>query len=310
MPLRIATRNSQLALVQANWVKQQLETKHPLLRCELVPMTTTGDRELSMPLATIGGKGLFLKELEQALLEHRADIAVHSLKDVTVDLPPGLCLTSYCQRGEARDVLVSSNNISFNALPQGAHLGTASLRRQALARALRPDLNISPVRGNLQTRLKQLDQGHFDALILAGAGLLRLNLKERCGFFLSAAQFLPAVGQGILAIECRTDDSSSINYCQSLDDPTTRTAAICERAFNQHLQGGCQVPIAGYAECEDDTIYLRGLVASPDGKTLLKSECHGSRDTAVNLGKQLAQNLIEQGADTILEAVYANHGQT
>ena len=307
--LRIATRKSQMALAQAQWVKQQLEQLTPGLNCELIPMTTEGDQRLSMPLATIGGKGLFLKELENALIDNKADIAVHSLKDVTVEMPPGLHLTTFCERLEARDVLVANNDYAdLNALPVKAHVGTSSLRRQALVKMLRPDLRISSLRGNVNTRLRKLDDGEYDAIILSGAGLQRIDLSERINCFLDPQQFIPAVGQGTLTIQCRIEDQAIMDICQCLDHAPTRSCVTAERAFNQSLQGGCQLPIAGYAEFKRNVIHLQGLVASVDGQTILREQINGNPEQAEELGETLARRLISLGADELILAAQQNHG--
>ena len=303
--LRIATRKSQMAMVQAAWVQQTLQQQYTDVDCELLPMSTEGDRQLSMPLATIGGKGLFLKELEQALLEGRADIAVHSLKDVTVEQPAGLTLAAYCQRTEVRDALVSAKVKDLFALPAGAVIGTSSLRRQCLVKALRPDLQIKPLRGNVQTRLAKLDRGEYDAIILSAAGLHRLGLGQRIASYLDPEQFVPAVGQGALAIQCRSDDSVVLDRVSVLDEQHARQCVLAERALNKALQGGCQVPIGGYATSDGIEIQLRALVGSVDGRVLLRASGSAVVAQAEVLGEQLAKDLLSQGAGSILEEVYS-----
>ncbi len=304
--LRIATRASAMAMAQARWVQAALAQYYPQLRTELLPMTTTGDQQLSMPLATIGGKGLFLKELETALLEQQADIAVHSLKDVTVELPEGLVLAAYCERSEARDALVAKQATSFAALSLGAVVGTSSLRRHCLLRALRPDLVIKPLRGNVQTRLAKLARGEYDALVLSAAGLLRLDLQHDIAAYLAVDEFIPAVGQGALTIECRATDQRVLDLMQVLDHAATRACVTAERAFNQALQGGCQVPIAGHASLDDTGLCLRGLVGKPDGSVVLRAEQRDRAEHATALGQRVADELLAQGAGAILRSVYAS----
>lgn len=302
--LRIATRKSALALWQAEFVKAQLEHFHPGLVVELVPMSTQGDRILDTPLAKIGGKGLFVKELETAILDGRADIAVHSMKDVPVEFPQGLMLHTICQREDPRDAFVSNRYQALDDLPAGAVVGTSSLRRQCQLKALRPDLTIRDLRGNVNTRLAKLDAGEYDAIILAAAGLLRLGFAERIQQWLSVEQSLPANGQGAVGIECRTDDVQVHALLAPLEHNPTRVAVLAERAMNRALQGGCQVPIGAYAELEGDTLWLRGLVGQLDGQRILTAECRGPASSFEQLGTALAQQLIAQGADEILNAVY------
>jgi hydroxymethylbilane synthase len=303
-PLRIATRKSALALWQAEFVKAQLEKHHPGLVVELVPMTTQGDIILDTPLAKIGGKGLFVKELEQAMLDGRADIAVHSMKDVPVEFPEGLELFTICEREDPRDAFVSNRFDSLAALPQGAIVGTSSLRRQCQIRALRPDLDIRDLRGNVNTRLAKLDAGEYDAIILAAAGLIRLEMLERITAFIEPETSLPANGQGAVGIECRTDDARTKALLAPLEHHATRIRVNAERAMNRRLEGGCQVPIGAYALLDGAEVWLRGLVGSVDGTQLLTAEIKGAATDAEQLGVQLAEQLLALGADTILAEVY------
>jgi hydroxymethylbilane synthase len=302
--VRIATRKSALALWQAEYVKAQLEHFHPGINVELVPMTTKGDIILDTPLAKVGGKGLFVKELEVAMLENRADIAVHSMKDVPVEFPEGLGLEIICPREDPRDAFVSNSINSLADLPQGAIVGTSSLRRQCQIKAMRPDLDIRDLRGNVNTRLKKLDNGEYDAIILAAAGLIRLEMPERIREYIAPEVMLPANGQGAVGIECRNEDTTIKTLLAPLACEETRIRVIAERAMNRALEGGCQVPIGSYAVLEGQEIYLRGLVGAIDGSEILTSEVRGSINDAEQLGYQLAQNLLAKGADKILRHVY------
>lgn len=302
--VRIATRKSALALWQAEYVKARLEFFHPGLVVELVPMSTQGDKILDTPLAKIGGKGLFVKELETAMLEDRADIAVHSMKDVPVEFPEGLMLSTICEREDPRDAFVSNHFSALDQLPQGAVVGTSSLRRQCQIKALRPDLQIRDLRGNVNTRLAKLDAGEFDAIILAAAGLIRLGFHERIAAYLPVSQSLPANGQGAVGIECRSDDAAIQALLAPLEHPATRQAVLAERAMNRALQGGCQVPIGAFAEVDGDKLHLRGLVGQLDGQQILQAEVHGAATEGETLGRQLADMLLAQGAGAILAAVY------
>ena len=304
--LRIATRKSPLALWQANFVSAQLKHFHPELQVELVTMTTQGDKILDTPLAKVGGKGLFVKELETGMLEGRADIAVHSMKDVPVDFPAGLHLAVICEREDPRDAFVSNMYSSLDDLPQGARLGTSSLRRQSQIAAIRPDLKIIDLRGNVNTRLKKLDDGEYDAIILAAAGLLRLEFQERITQFIGTDVCLPAIGQGAVGIECRTDDARVHNLIAPLNDNKTQIRVLAERAMNERLQGGCQVPIAGYAEFEKGLIMMRGLVGQVDGKKIIRGDIAGPAENAEELGIVLAEDLLSRGADKILKELYNN----
>lgn len=304
--LRIATRKSPLALWQANYVSDLLKKHHPELKIELVTMTTQGDKILDTPLAKVGGKGLFVKELETGMLEGKADIAVHSMKDVPVEFPTGLHLAVICEREDPRDAFVSNNFKSLKELPQGARLGTSSLRRQSQIAAIRPDLKIIDLRGNVNTRLKKLDNGEYDAIILAAAGLKRLEFDDRITQFIGTDICLPAIGQGAVGIECRTDDARVLNLIAPLNDNKTQIRVLAERAMNQRLQGGCQVPIAGYAEYDRGIVLLRGLVAQVDGKQIIRGEIAGPPENAEELGNVLAEDLLSRGADKILNELYEN----
>ena len=302
--IRIATRKSPLALWQAEFVKAELEQLHPGINVELLAMTTKGDKILDAPLAKVGGKGLFVKELETAMLEGRADIAVHSMKDVPMEFPEGLMLSTICEREDPRDAFVSNQYRSLAELPHGRRVGTSSLRRQCQLRGQRPDLDIIDLRGNVNTRLRKLDDGEYDAIILASAGLIRLEMADRIRERISTEDSLPAGGQGAVGIEIRSDDERLKELLAPLHHPDTADRVIAERAMNRHLQGGCQVPIACYATLEGDELYLRGLVGKPDGSQTLTSERRGPRTEAEAIGIAVAEELLEQGAAEILKAVY------
>lgn len=304
--IRIATRKSPLALWQAEYVKSQLQLHHPGLRVELLPLTSRGDKILDVPLAKVGGKGLFVKELEQALLNDEADIAVHSMKDVPMEFPEGLGLAVICPREDARDAFVSNQFKSLDELPKGSVVGTSSLRRQCQLLAHRPDLQIKFLRGNVQTRLQKLDDGEYHAIILAAAGLIRLQLNDRINSFLTPEQSLPAGGQGAVGIECRLNDTNTLRLLQPLHHSLTAEQVTAERAMNRRLQGGCQVPIAGYAIHQGDNLWLRGLVGDPDGSLLLQDEILGKAVDAELMGITLADRLLAAGADKILAKVYAD----
>ncbi|OLF51194.1 hydroxymethylbilane synthase [Pseudomonas chlororaphis] len=307
--IRIATRKSALALWQAEYVKARLEAAHPGLIVTLVPMVSRGDKLLDSPLSKIGGKGLFVKELETALLENEADIAVHSMKDVPMDFPEGLGLFCICEREDPRDAFVSNTYSSLDDLPAGSVVGTSSLRRQAQLLARRPDLQIRFLRGNVNTRLAKLDAGEYDAIILAAAGLIRLGFEERITSSISVDDSLPAGGQGAVGIECRTADSEIHGLLAPLHHADTADRVVAERALNKHLNGGCQVPIACYAVLEGDQLWLRGLVGEPSGGVLLSAEARAPRSAAATLGVQVADDLLAQGADDILRAVYGEAGE-
>jgi hydroxymethylbilane synthase len=302
--LRIATRESPLALWQAHYVKDRLLAAYPTLQVELVPMTTRGDQILNSPLSQVGGKGLFIKELEVAMLEGRADIAVHSMKDVPMEFPEGLGLVAICEREDCRDAFVSNGFACLADLPQGAVIGSSSLRRQCQLRAWRSDLVLKDLRGNVGTRLRKLDEGAYDAIILAGAGLIRLGLRERIAEFIPTELSLPAGGQGAVGIECRLDDADTRALLDCLHHESTALCVRAERAMNARLQGGCQVPIAALAELTGtDQLVMRGLVGSVDGSQVLRSQISGAAHLGEELGEILAEDLLRQGAAALLEAL-------
>ncbi|AWX16109.1 hydroxymethylbilane synthase [Mergibacter septicus] len=303
--LRIATRQSPLALWQAYYIRDRLLSIYPELQVELVTMVTKGDVLLDTPLAKIGGKGLFVKELELALLENRADIAVHSMKDVPMQFPDGLHLSVICQREDPRDAFVSNHYQKLEDLPAGAIVGTSSLRRQCQLKALRPDLQIKTLRGNVGTRLSKLDNGEYDAIILAAAGLIRLKLVERINSFLPTEVSLPAVGQGAVGVECRQQDSWVNQLLLPLLDQDTWDCVMAERAMNNRLQGGCQVPIAGHAVLQGNNLSLSALVGSLDGEHIIRSELTDIRQNATILGEKVANDLLAQGAKSLLDAIYS-----
>jgi hydroxymethylbilane synthase len=300
-PLRIATRKSQLALWQAEHVAALLRGAHAGLEVELVPIVTQGDRIQDRSLAAIGGKGLFIKELEVALEEQRADIAVHSMKDLPGDLPHGLMIASVLERADARDALLTLQARGFADLPRGARVGTSSLRRQAQLLAVRPDVHIEPMRGNVDTRLRRLEAGDMDAIVLACAGLIRLGWESRITERLDSNISLPAVAQGVIGIECRGDDSRTLALVTPLNHPATRIAMDAERAFAQRLGGSCQSPIAAHAVLEGSRLRLDGLVAEPDGSRLLRDSVSGSIDDPAALGGLLADKILAAGAGPLLE---------
>ena len=304
--LRIATRKSPLAMWQAEHIKARLEAMHEGLEVELITFTTKGDIILDTPLAKIGGKGLFVKELEVAMLAGDADIAVHSMKDVPMEFPEGLELGVICERENPHDAFVSNTYKSLDELPQGAVVGTSSLRRQCQVQQLRPDLQIKSLRGNVQTRLGKLDAGEFDAIILAAAGLLRMEMDDRIASFIPAEQSLPAGGQGALGIEWRANDEAIHNLIKPLAHAETAACVIAERALNKRLQGGCQVPIAAFAELDGEQLNLRGLVGSVDGKQMLTTDKNGNKADAEAIGIAAAEHLLQQGAGKILEEVYGH----
>ncbi|MBF8778487.1 hydroxymethylbilane synthase [Pseudomonas fulva] len=308
--IRIATRKSALALWQAEHVKSRLEAAHPGLVVSLVPMVSRGDKLLDSPLSKIGGKGLFVKELETALLEHEADIAVHSMKDVPMDFPEGLGLYCICEREDPRDAFVSNRFASLAELPPGSIVGTSSLRRQTQLLAMRPDLQVRFLRGNVNTRLAKLDAGDYDAIILAAAGLIRLGFQARITSSLDIQHSLPAGGQGAVGIECRSADSHIQALLAPLHHLDTADCVVAERALNKRLNGGCQVPIASYAVLEGDELWLRALVGQPNGGLILAAEARGPRASAQALGVEVAENLLAQGADEILRVVYGEAGHS
>jgi len=302
--LTIATRQSPLALWQAHYVSDLLTAAHPGLKVELLKMVTKGDKILDTPLAKVGGKGLFVKELEVGLLEGKADIAVHSMKDVPIEFPEGLHISTICVREDPRDAFVSNNYAHFDDLPKGAKVGTSSLRRQCQIREVRPDLTILDLRGNVNTRLSKLDNGDYDAIILASAGLKRLEMSDRITEALGTEISLPAVGQGAVGIECRIDDDRVHQLLEPLNDLITAQRVTAERAMNLRLEGGCQVPIAGYAEIEKGILLMRGLVGATDGSRVIRAEIAGKPENADELGTVLADDLLAQGAKEILSALY------
>lgn len=305
----IATRESPLALWQAEFIKAELEKAHAGLTVELLGMTTKGDQILDSPLSKIGGKGLFVKELETALLDGRADIAVHSMKDVPMDFPEGLELSIICEREDPRDAFVSNHFNSIDDLPQGSKVGTSSLRRQCQIRSLRPDLEILDLRGNVNTRLRKLDEGQYDAIILATAGLIRLKMQDRIRQAISDEQSLPAGGQGAVGVEARAGDERIQKLLAPLHHQATAECVLAERAMNRRLEGGCQVPIACFAIAKPnnpDELWLRGLVGKPDGSVMLSCDKTGSKADPEALGIAVADDLISQGAAEILKSVYGS----
>ena len=302
--LRIGTRASLLAVTQSTWVKTRIEQAHPQVRVELVQITTKGDRILDVPLAKVGGKGLFVKEIEDALLDGTADLAVHSMKDVPTELPEGLFIGIVPARETPLDAYISNRFATLEALPVGARVGTSSLRRKSQLAAVRPDLTILDLRGNVDTRLRKLDEGQYEAIILAGAGLNRLGLQGRITAELDPTLMLPAIGQGALGIELRRDDTQLLADLQFLHDPRTATAVAAERAFLLRLEGGCQVPIGAHAVVDGETVHLTGLIASVDGRQLLRDTLTAPPAEATALGTHLAELLLARGGKAILDAVY------
>ncbi len=301
--IRIATRRSPLALWQAEHVAELLQRTFPECRTELVKMTTQGDKILDAPLAKIGGKGLFVKELEQGMLEGLADIAVHSMKDVPVEFPGGLHLAAILSREDPTDAFVSNHYSTIQDLPANARIGTCSLRRQCQIKELYPDAEILPLRGNVNTRLSKLDAGEYDAIILASAGLKRLGMAERIAQSLDTEISLPAIGQGAIGIECRSDDLEINQMLRLLHDHETGLCVSAERAMNARLNGGCQVPIAGFAILQNGQLFMRGLVGNPDGSIIYRAERTDAPNQAEAIGNMIAEDLLAQGADTILQAL-------
>lgn len=305
--LRIGTRGSELALTQSEWIKKKIETKHPEVRVELLRIKTKGDKILDSPLSKIGGKGLFVKEIEEALLGNRVDLAVHSIKDVPAELPDGLHLPVFPEREDPRDAFISKDNAEIHDLPKGVSVGTGSLRRSSQLLNLRPDLQVVPLRGNVDTRLGRLESGDLHGIILAAAGLNRLGLSRRISQYLSTDNFLPAIGQGSLGLEIRQDDEKVYNLLEFLNHKDTETTVRAERAFLKELEGGCQVPIAAFGTLDKDSLTLKGLVAELDGSRILKYEMNGSPDDPEETGIALAGKLLEAGAREILDRVYGLH---
>jgi hydroxymethylbilane synthase len=304
MHLRIGTRGSKLALAQSEWVKAKIEDEHPRVKVELVRIKTKGDKILDSPLSKIGGKGLFVKEIEDALLKGAVDLAVHSMKDVPAELPEELELAIFPKREDPRDAFVSAKYKSIHELPEGATVGTSSLRRSAQLLHLRPDLRVIPMRGNVDTRLRKLDSGEVQAIILAAAGLKRLGLSKRISTFLPPEKFLPAIGQGILAVELRRQDRRVRHLLAFLNDKETERIARAERAFLGKLGGGCQVPVAGYARMKKTGLHLEGMVAELDGSVILRKKSRGSEKRPEELGRGVADDLLAAGAGGILERIY------
>jgi hydroxymethylbilane synthase len=308
-PITIGTRGSQLALWQANWVRNAMASLHPDADIRIVKIKTRGDKILDVPLAKVGGKGLFVKEIEEAILDGSIDVAVHSMKDMPARIPPGLCIGAVPKRESPGDVLIAKSAVSFADLQEGAVVGTSSLRRGAQLRFVRPDLNIRPLRGNLDTRMKKLKTESLDAIVLAAAGVRRLGMEQRITEVLDEQVMLPAVGQGALCIEVRSDDSRMLETVARLNDPETRAAVDGERAFLARLEGGCQVPIAGHGSIDGGRLALTGLVSDVDGTRLIKETVEGPSESAKALGLALAETLLSRGAGEILDEVYGRLGE-
>jgi hydroxymethylbilane synthase len=304
MLLRIGTRGSKLALAQSEWVKEKIEARHSGVRVELVRVKTTGDKILDSPLSKIGGKALFVKEIEEALLRKDVDLAVHSMKDVPAELPDGLTFTTFPKREDPRDAFVSLKYNALEQLPHGARVGTSSLRRTAQLLHIRPDLELEPMRGNVDTRLRKLEAGDLQAIILAAAGLKRLGFVDRISQVLSEDQILSAIGQGALGLEVRRDDEQTIGLIHFLNHEETEVTVKAERAFLEELQGGCQVPMAAFCRLKDKQLHLDAMVAEVDGSRVIRDESTGEKDQAEELGITLARRLLASGADKILERIY------
>jgi len=297
----VGTRKSTLALTQTRWVMDRLREANPRWELRQEKIVTKGDRILDVTLSKIGGKGLFVKEIEQALLDGRIDIAVHSLKDMPGDMPDGLVIGAVTEREDPRDCLITRSGQSLEKLPSGARIGTSSLRRQAQILAYRPDVTVEPVRGNLDTRLRKMEEGQFDAILLAVAGLSRMGWQDRVTQALSTDIMVPAVGQGALAVQCRADDVEVLEGLKRINDPKTERAVRAERAFLRAFEGGCHLPVGAYAEATDGSIRLIGMVAHPDGRKVLRGTVEGSEPEQV--GRTLAQQLLEKGAGALLSAL-------
>ncbi len=308
--IRIGTRASALALWQAEWVKAELEKRYPGMQVSLTKIKTTGDKILDVPLAKVGGKGLFVKEIEEAMLRNEIDIAVHSMKDVPTFFPDGLHLGAITKREDPRDAFLSRKGVKFRDLPMGAKVGTSSLRRQAQLMSLRPDLVIEQLRGNVDTRLRKLREGRYDAIILAAAGVKRLGLAEHVTEHLEPEVSLPAIGQGALGIECRVDDRELNDLIAFFNHADSRVCVTGERALLRRLEGGCQVPIACFGTIRNNSLALTGLVASVDGKRIIRDAIEGPQAEAERLGVTLAERLLQQGADVILREVYGTTTDT
>jgi hydroxymethylbilane synthase len=310
MEIRIGTRGSKLALWQANWVKDRIERRFPSAVCRLVKIRTKGDKIRDLALAKVGGKGLFVKEIENALLKRRIDLAVHSMKDVPTELADSLHIAAITEREDPRDVMVSDRWKRFAELPIGARVGTSSLRRQAQLLHARPDLKMEVIRGNLDTRIRKLKSEGLDAVIVAAAGVLRMGEEHRIAEYLDYDLCLPPMGQGTLAVECRKEDPEINEIIKTLNDPEVSRIVRAERAFLARLEGGCQVPVGAYGELLDGTLRLRGLIASPDGKDLIRDEASGNPDEPESLGRKLAERLLRAGGEAILKDIYALSSQS
>ena len=304
MRLKIGTRGSSLAVTQSEWIKNMIQSRHPDISVELVRIKTKGDKILNSPLSKIGGKGLFVKEIEDALLRKDIDLAVHSIKDVPAEIPEGLYLPVFPEREDPRDAFISKSYASISDLPEGSSIGTGSLRRSSQILNIRPDLQIVPLRGNVDTRLKRLESGDLKAVILAAAGLNRLGLSDIITQRLPADAFLPAIGQGALGLETRQGDERTLDILSFLNHRPTELVVRAERAFLKRLEGGCQVPIAGFGIIEDRSIILKGMVAELDGGNIIRDKVRGSEDRPEELGFELAERLLSSGADKILSSVY------
>jgi hydroxymethylbilane synthase len=304
MLLKLGTRGSKLALTQSQWVKGRIESVHPGVGVELVRITTTGDRIQQPPLSEVGGKGLFIKEIEEALLREEVDLGVHSMKDVPAELPEGLEISVFPQREDPRDAFVSEKFRSIEELPHGSSVGTSSLRRASQLLHLRPDLRVLPIRGNVDTRLRKMESGLFEALILASAGLRRLGLSHRITQMLSTDFSLPAIGQGVLGLEVRKSDHVVRDLIGFLNHGETELTVRAERAFLKELEGGCQVPLAGYGKLDGDRLELEGMVADLDGSVLIRDRLFGPKEKPEELGVKLARNILGSGGDTILQKIY------
>ncbi len=306
--IHIGTRGSKLALWQAGFIKSRLEKKHPRHRFELVRIKTTGDKILDVPLAKVGGKGLFVKEIEEALKGRRIDLAVHSMKDVPTALHPGLMVGVITTRENPGDVLISRNGSQLRDLPRGARIGTSSLRRQSQLLHFRPDITVVPLRGNLDTRIKKLETEQLDGIIVAAAGVIRLGWEDRISEFLLPSIMLPAIGQGALGIETRSNDEEINEIISFLHDPQTANPVMAERAFLERLEGGCQVPIAAFGTVQRGTLYLAGLIGSLDGVTVVRDTVSGSVENPRETGEALAKKLLAAGGKKILEGIYGRGG--
>ena len=304
--IKIGTRGSKLALWQANWIKTELNKNTPSLSIKIIVIKTKGDKILDVPLAKVGGKGLFVKEIEEALLDGHVDLAVHSMKDMPADLPEGLCIGPVPKRENPADVLISKNGLLLSELEPQARIGTSSLRRAAQIKHVKPNFIIHPLRGNLDTRLKKLETAGLDAIVLAAAGVKRLNLANRITEYLDYDIMLPAVGQGALCLEIRKHDLEIEKIVSKLNHPETRAVVMGERAFLRTLGGSCQVPVAAYGEINKNSFTLRGLVADIEGKTIIKETINGNKDSSKSLGIELAQRLLLMGADKILKELKAD----